>query len=356
MLKTEDLMRELIGLRPVSADLARVNAATVRLREYLGAAGVFTTEQELDGRKILYAATVPDTSVDCLLNAHLDVVPAEAEMFTVREEDGWLYGRGTHDCLGSAALIANLLIQLNGKCRLGAVFSTDEETGGETTRYMVEHGACRASELVCVIDATPDALTVAQKGILTVRLVAEGRACHAAEPWQGDNAIDRLVDGYQRVRTLFAPVLASDQWHNTMAATVFHAGSVHNRVPEVAEIVLNIRYVNPEDKDGILRNLRELSGLSVSVDMQCDPVVCDETLPILQELRTHMERSLKREIPVKRMNGATDARHFQAWGVPVAMLGVPGREPHGSGEAVQLAGLRDYEQMLLSFFGTRGQD
>jgi succinyl-diaminopimelate desuccinylase len=353
-LSTVELIRRLAATRPVTADVASVGRAVSLLAEHLAGQGVFVRRETLaDGRPVLYAATVPEAAPPpILLNAHLDVVPAEEATYEIREENGWLRGRGTHDCLGNAALAANLLVALNGRVRCGVLFSTDEETGGASTRAMVERGI-RGTELIIVLDGPGYAIAVAQKGILTVRLVAHGAACHAAEPWKGDNAIDRLVDGYTRLRGLFTKARKGDEWHDTLAATIIQAGSVRNRVPERAEMVVNIRFTREGDDARIVRLLEAESGLSAEPAVDCQPLVCDPAVPALRDLARFMEERLGRTIEIQRMNGATDARHFAPLGVPVAMIGVPGEGAHAAGERLDLAALAAYERMLAAFVVSR---
>jgi len=343
-----ELLRELMALRPVSADVARVNQAVEAIRSVLVDEGVGVDEEEIEGRRILYASTSGSRTVDVLLNAHLDVVPAEDGMFDLRENDGRLTGRGTFDCLGNCVVVARTLARLNGRGSVGAIFSTDEETGGQTTGHMCGCGVA-ASRLVLVLDGEGHALTVAQKGVLSLKLIATGTACHSAEPWKGDNALDKLVDGYARIRALFPTVDASDQWHDTLAATVCSAGNVHNRVPERAEMIVNIRYTTPGDGAAIVAKLRAVSGLEVATEMACDPVNFDPHTPILSALRNHMAHTFGREIPVRRLNGATDARYFAPMGVPVGIIGLPGGDPHGSGESIESGCLSTHEDMLVDF-------
>ncbi len=347
-LSTIDLMLKLIAHKPVTADLPRVNAATADLRAYLESNGVHTATETLDGREILYAATKKTKTPRVLLNAHIDVVPAEDAVFNIREEAGWLVGRGTHDDLGNLALIANLLVAHNGKADIGAVFSSDEETGGATTKAMVDRGY-GAKELVLVLDGEGYAVAVGQKGIIKAHLTAAGTACHAAYPWRGDNAIDRLVDGYAKLRALFPPVAPPYEWRDTMAATIVNAGTVINRVPETAAMSLNIRFTRPGDDARILKLLAETSGLEVQGSVDCQPLVFSPDTPALKKLTGFMQEKLAREIRIVYMNGATDARHFAALNVPVAIIGAPGLEAHGTHERLEIAGLHAYEKMLAAF-------
>lgn len=346
--ETKELMRRWMALRPVSADVPKVNAVVEDLRGYLAANGVAVEVEELAGLRILYASTRPGRIQDVLLNAHLDVVPAEDALFTLREENGKFFGRGVHDCLGNAAAMANLLVRLNGRASLGAVFSTDEEIGGASTAAMVARGY-GARKIVLVLDGDGDAVTVAQKGIINVRLIAHGRACHAAEPWKGTNAIDLLLDGYAKVRTLFPPVRPEDSWHDTMAATIIGAGSVHNRVPETAGLNLNIRFTRPGDDAAIVDRIRAASGLEAVAHVDCQPLRFSGDTPAIRSLVQFMQDRRRRPIAVKHMNGATDARHFAALGVPVAIIGVPGENAHAANEVLDAAALGEYEALLADF-------
>jgi succinyl-diaminopimelate desuccinylase len=353
MKDTIALLKELIPLHPVSSDISAVNEVTAVLQEYLMAGGAHCQVEEIDGRQVLFAGTHDTKAPDVLLNAHVDVVPAEARQFTPYEQDGWLHGRGSGDCLGHAVICAQTVLRSLGKRSVGAIFSADEEIGGATTLGMVERGY-GASRLVLVVDGASHAIAVAQKGILSVTLTATGKAAHSSAPWLGDNAIDRLIDGYQRIRNLFPEVNQGDEWHNTLAAACINGGTAHNRIPDQAEMTINIRYIDPAGRDAIVGKLREQSGLEVKVLMECPPVVFSEEAPEFRVLGECMRRELDHEIAFVRMNGATDARHFAALGVPVAIIGSPARDIHGDDEAVEIAPLRAYEDLLVAAIGALG--
>jgi succinyl-diaminopimelate desuccinylase len=348
MRDTIDLLKELIPLRPVSAEVRAVNAVTDRLHAYLRAEELFTVVEEIGGLKVLYACTEVTYQPEVLLNAHVDVVPAEDDQFVPREEAGWLHGRGANDCLGNAVLCAQALCRCRGKASVGALFSADEEIGGMSTAAMVERGY-GARRLVIVIDGAAYAVAVAQKGILTCVLKAEGTAAHSSTPWLGRNAIDALLDGYLKVRALFPEVKAGDEWHDTMAPTIIQGGTVANRIPDQAALTLNIRYTEPGGAEQWLQRLAAVSGLRVEARTSCPVVLFDENTPMLRNLAQAMETAFEQSVTLVRMNGATDARHFAQCGIPVAIIGTPGRDIHGRDEAVDIAALRAYEDMLTRF-------
>ena len=345
------LLERLIRCKPMSESIEAVNRATDIMREYLESRGVSCLIEELNGRKILYAATSPGKKQEILFNAHLDVVPAPDAMFEPEIREGKLFGRGSSDCLGNAVVIAALLCANVGKKGLSAIFSTDEELGGETTACMVERGY-GARKMILILDGSPYAIAHAQKGILGLTLRAHGKGGHASEPWELDNPIDRLIDGYLKLRSAW-PAIPADHWGDSMAACILSAGTASNQVPDVAEMVLNIRFVRREDREKILSRIRELTGLEVIVNQTSDPLFVEENTPLMRRLKEEMQKQFPdREISFLRMNGATDARHFAGEGVPIAILGTDGYGMHASGEWVSLKNLEENFELINRFLAT----
>lgn len=344
---TFKLLKQLMAFRPVSSDLPNVNHCVEFLRDYLAEHGVYTRIEKLKARKILYAATRRTRTPSILFNAHLDVVPADENTFRFRELNGWIWGRGSGDCLGNCAVLARILIQCGGQADAGVIFSTDEEIGGNTTGLMVEKGV--RGKIVLIMDTTSPGyeVAVAQKGILTLKLTGSGKACHGSTPWLGKNALDRLIQGYLKVKRLFPSVKPGDEWHPTCSANVMSAGTVFNRVPHHAELILDIRFTgSTASTRNLIRKIRTVSGLKVEVQALFPAVYCDERNAILRELRKFMETSLKRRIGVIRMNGATDARHFMVLNAPIAMIGIPYKNAHAADERVNIKGTLTYQTML----------
>ena len=96
--------------------------------------------------------------------------------------------------------------------------------------------------------------------------------------------------------------------------------------------------------------IRETSGLEVELLASCEPVFCDENAPALAALRGAMAAAFGREIPMQRMQGATDARHFAGPGAaPVAIIGVEGAACHEDREWARLSTVQAYADLLESF-------
>ena len=346
------LLSDLLSIPSVTDDVPAVNRAVECLRTWLNARHLHTALENLpDGRLVLYASNAPGKNPDFLYNAHLDVVPpSDPSQFSPHVEGDRLFARGAADCKGNAVTIAAALDALrDAPVPVGAVFSTDEETGGQSTALMVARGYV-PKRMVLILDGTPDAIVHAQKGSVSFSLQSVGRGAHSSEPWRASNPIPPLLAAAARLLDAF-PLPPDGAWADTLAPTLLRAGTVHNQIPDSAELVVNVRFVTPGDAPRIAARIRELTGLKVTETVPaCDPVFCDPAHPLMQALQTAMQRLFPdRPIPFVRMNGATDSRHFSPLGLPIAILGTDGSNIHAAFESVSLPSLSAYTALLSSF-------
>ena len=351
-----DLLFRLIECRPVTADVPAVNRAENLMREFLEKHGIFCVMEEVEGRQVLYASTRPGKVQDVLLNAHMDVVPAiEESQFIPRISDGWLYARGAGDCLGNAVCIARFLCENKDAFRVGAIFTANEETGGETTRAMVERGY-GAEKAVLILDGGGDYdIVYAQKGILILKMTAHGHGGHSSRPWELTNPIDMLMDAYGKLRSPWENPCSGEDWRNSMTPCVINGGFAENQVPDTAEMVLNFRYVADEDYQKILDFVKS-SGLEVSILRTCPPVASDPDSSALLLLHRAFETVVPGKASFTRMCGATDARHLRALGVPVAIMGIVSSGAHSAAEKLLVASIDTYQKILREYMTLLGKN
>ena len=345
-------LMDLIRTHPVTRDVESVNRASAKVRARLESAGIRCVVENIDGRDTLYASLVPGKTPDYLFNAHLDVVAADPEQFepTLSPDGSTLAGRGANDCLGPVTAIVDALLALKAKgdASCGAVFTTDEETGGSTTRGMVERGY-GAEKAIVIVDGGYASVNIAQKGMLTVKLTRTTReGCgHSSEPWTRENPIDTLLDAYHELRAEWKNPTAAEPWGDSMAATVISGGTVHNQIPGSASLILNFRLIEESGEARVLERLRRLDGIQTEILAHCPPVVFSEDEPVFIRLKEIYGKYLPgHEIPFVRMNGATDARHFQPLNMPIAILGVDGEDMHGNHETLRIDSLRVITSIL----------
>lgn len=165
-----------------------------------------------------------------LFSGHMDVVDArpedwERDPFSLVEEDGYFFGRGTADNkTGIAAMVSAILrMRADGfRPRRPLVFGFvgDEETTFGTTRLIAAHEWARNAEYAINTDAgggmlSPDhrpriyLVQTAEKTYATFRLSARNPGGHSSRP-RPDNAIYDLARALLRIEGHAFPVMATE--------------------------------------------------------------------------------------------------------------------------------------------------
>ena len=135
---------------------------------------------------------------------HLDVVPPgdlskwESDPWTVVEKDGKLFGRGVEDnqqglvssVFAALAFVENDIVP---DYTIKLLFVADEEVGSTYgIRFLLEHHRLFGAEDLILIpdggDPAGDAMEIAEKNILWIRITTCGVQTHASRPDQGVNA------------------------------------------------------------------------------------------------------------------------------------------------------------------------
>jgi acetylornithine deacetylase/succinyl-diaminopimelate desuccinylase-like protein len=165
-----------------------------------------------------------------LFSAHMDVVDARPEdwqrsPFTLIEENGMFYGRGTIDNkTGVASMLSTILRIQADRARLRRTlvfaFIGDEETGMQTTRLVAQHEWVRNAEYAINTDAGGGSLGAddkpqiylvqgAEKTYANFRIIATNPGGHSSWP-RTDNAIYDLARALTRIEQHRFPVMAND--------------------------------------------------------------------------------------------------------------------------------------------------
>lgn len=191
--------RNLIDIDSTTGQEAEAGAWLARaLRER----GYNVTEQPAAGDRFNVFAQL-DKSPRVVLSTHFDCVPP---FFPSREERGLLFGRGACDAKGilAAQLAAAERLRAAGERRVALLFVVGEEHGHEGSQVANAHAPSGVEYLVNG-EPTDNRLGSATRGMLRVRLHAEGRAAHSAFPELGESAIDKLLDALMVIRGLELP-------------------------------------------------------------------------------------------------------------------------------------------------------
>lgn len=347
-----ELTCALIGFRTLASRPEEIERCLAFLEERLARSGVASRRVVHEGLPSLLV-TRPDGTAPVLLMSHIDVVDAPEALFTPRIENGMLYGRGSIDDKYAVALSVVLACEMQETLRarglgpealpLGLLVTADEETGGRRgAQPALRH--LRAGFAIALDGGNLKKIVVKEKGILRLKLIARGRAAHAARPWLGDNAIERLIADIAVVRRHFA-LEAPDRWHRTMNLSRIQGGRAVNQVPDEAEALFDIRYTEEDDLDALLAGIRrEIAG--ELVELEREPLFLGGESPHLERLA-----AIAGFPELGAEHGASDARFLSAFGVPGIVWGADGdASAHAPDEHLRIDSLVALHRILREFF------
>ncbi len=245
------------------------------VEELLAAAGARTERfAHPDGsRANLWATLGPEGAGGVVLSGHTDVVPATGQdwthdPFTLREQDGRLYGRGTADMKGFIACALHAALhaaQHPLRQPLHLALSYDEEIGCMGVRGMIDALALRPDRPAICIVGEPTGMRVAtgHKGKTALRACCHGQTGHSALAPNAMNAlhlgaafVTALQTRQEDLRVNGRRDIDYDIPYSTIHAGIMRGGTALNIVPDQCEIEFEIRNIAEDDPSVILAGIR----------------------------------------------------------------------------------------------------
>ena len=232
--QAREIYARIIGFRTAEGQ-KQVPAMVAYLTDVLTRAGVpasdITTLDSGETKAMIVRVPGQGRGRPILFSAHMDVVDARPEdwersPFTLLEENGVFYGRGTSDNkAGVAALVSTILRLHEAKLRpardLVFGFVGDEETGMLTTKLIATHPWVANAEFAINTDAGGGLLDNAtgkpliylvqgaEKTYASFDLTVTNAGGHSSRP-RADNAIYQLARATLKVEAYQFPVMAND--------------------------------------------------------------------------------------------------------------------------------------------------
>ena len=286
------------------------------------------------------------------LMMHIDVVPASAKMFTAREQGGKLLGRGVIDDKFATAACIELIRELRHESRdFGAIITAEEEIGGQHGAQHILKLGYRGQIFVVPDGGENLSLEYEAKGVLHLEVKAPGQAAHGSQPWLGQNALDLLLGGYERLRKIF-PETKRESWEPTLNLGKIEGGRAVNQVPDMAVMLLDFRYPISyrNGRARIMRAVRQcFGGCTVRIESAGGPFLTDSQHPALRRWIEIVRQVTKRTPKLERSYGATDARYLTPYKIPAIITYPQGGGLHTEQEWLDLKSFRQFYEILRAF-------
>jgi acetylornithine deacetylase len=210
-----------------------------------------------------------------LVNSHLDTVPPCAGWTLEPQQPVWregkLYGLGSNDakgCVAAMLLAARALLEnpatLEGRGEVVFAFTAEEETGGAGLGTVLP----ALGKLDAAVVGEPTGLKpcTAQRGLLLLRCVAQGKSAHVAHAHTAgaENAIHmaaRDISTLAELRFPPHPLLGEAR----AQVTQIQGGLARNQVPDKCEFFVDLRTTPGMDHGAVATHLSGVLRSEVTV-------------------------------------------------------------------------------------------
>jgi succinyl-diaminopimelate desuccinylase len=241
------------------------------LAELLSGWGYATRVLSRDPKIANVAATLGDGRPQLAFNCHIDTVGVEnpaawhSDPFVVDVRRGRVFGLGANNCKGPAASqlwVAEQIARRGGPASGAVVFTFvgDEEALGPSGTAFLRDERHLAPDMLVVGAQTENALITRERGVTWIEVVAHGKASHAGQPSNGDNAIMRMARVLCHLEKAFFPAIAArsaDGLQSTISIGTVKGGTNINVVPSSCAVAIDRRLLPvSENLDTALEEIR----------------------------------------------------------------------------------------------------
>ena len=180
-------------------------------------------------------------------------------------------------------------------------------------------------------------LIVEEKGLAQLEITATGISAHGSEPFNGDNAIIKLMNLYNDLINKYPLPKSKEDWRLSITLSKLNGGDANNKVPDKATMALDIRYTANDNIDQILGYIRNYSKDFELILLDIEPVFyVDQELDIVKDFINKAEKVLKRKLVITRYASGSDAPYFSTKGIPVIIMNPIGDYWHNPNEYVEI--------------------
>jgi succinyl-diaminopimelate desuccinylase len=256
-----------------------------------------------------------------VIAGHIDTVPVNANL-PVREEGGFLIGRGTVDMKGGVAVALKLAAELSAPAVDVTWIWYDHEEVDSRLNGLGRLASARPDLLVgdFAILGEPTGATVEGgcNGTARIDILLHGVRAHSARAWVGHNAIHDAA-GVLAILAAYQPAEIEVDglvYREGLNAVGISGGVAGNVIPDEAVVSINYRFAPSRSGDDAIAHLRDVFA---GYDM--------EVTDIAEGARPGLDAALAQQFlaavggVATPKYGWTDVARFSALGIPAVNYG-----------------------------------
>src|SRR5450631_1958273 len=280
------LIEKVVNIDSGSYDKAGVDAVGEVFEEFFRSHGIEVERLPRDVSGDIFRAGIPGPgNAPIVLMGHRDTVFSKGEAarrpFAIR--DGRAYGPGVTDMKGGLVLNAFVLAAFRkfggNPAPLVALLTSDEEIGSPQSRGIIEETARGARAVYNAEPGRPNGNVVSQrKGGVFMVMDVIGKAAHSGGNFEGGHsAIHALAHNALAIAALTDLSIGV-----TLNIGLVSGGQSVNTVAPWAEGQIDLRYIDPPDRDDAMARIGAIIAHSHVPGTKAELTIRGEFLPLVQ--------------------------------------------------------------------------
>ena len=346
------------------------------VRDYLADLGVAShlTFDDSKRKANLYATLGPTDRGGIALSGHTDVVPVDgqdwsSDPWTVRDQDGCLYGRGTCDMksfIAIALAYAPRFLERRLALPIHYCLSYDEEVGCiGVPRLIAFLEQQPVKPVACIVGEPTDMkVIVGHKGKGSYRCHVRGREAHSSLAPNAVNAIEKAAKVISKLADMAADKAKNgpfdedyDVPHTTVHCGLVQGGTALNIVPAECSFEFEFRHLPADDPAALLAEIQTYAQREIEPAMHAiapESGFTWEEMSVIPGLDlapdaevVTMVKALAGANATSKVAFGTEAGQFNDGGIPAVICG-PGsiEQAHKPDEFVSLEQLALCERFM----------
>jgi LysW-gamma-L-lysine carboxypeptidase len=300
-----------------------------------------------------------------LLCGHMDTV---AGHLPLRVEKDKIYARGAVDAKGPlAAMImaaAGVAQEPGFKARVVIACVVEEEATSKGIKHLISDGIS-ADHAIFGEPSGVANITIGYKGNLHLKIKCKTETGHSSTPWLFDNAIEKAVELWQRIKGSFPPIEKQKSPYHAITAclTKISGGKADSVIPFESDIDIDIR-IPPQftsiqvfnDIHKVIKQYQDANPkvmVKATIEDSNEPIEVNKNSTLVQALSSSIRKVKKRAATLLRKTGTGDMNILgRAISVPIVTYG-PGDShlDHTQNEHISISeyleGIQVYKETIL---------